>query len=112
MLSDGVPILHGTEGGPPICSKILPMTPRKFKGVEGASAGSSVRRDRSRSYRVTSKILALLGFGAGDVPTSLLAGIATIYTEEARSLVMACSQAKIDLKDPVAHHDASLGLLF
>jgi len=49
--------------------KILSMTPRKLKGVEGASAGSSVGRDRSRSYRVTSKILALLDFGAGDAPT-------------------------------------------
>lgn len=57
------------------------------------------------------KVLALLGFGAGNAPTSLLERIAAAYPEGSRPQVIACSQAEGDVKDPSAYHDVGMALL-
>lgn len=96
---------------PDSLKKILSMTPE-----EARRCGRGIRWIFCSPGSVPllsgdEKILALLGFGSGNASMPLLAGIAAAYTEEARPLVIACSQAENDMKDPAAYHNVGLALL-
>ena len=102
---------HPRGRTPDPLKKILAMTPdearRSGKGIRWLfiSPGSATPPAGDE------KILALLGFGAGNAPTSLLESVAAAYPEGARPLVIACSQAEGDVKDPGAYHDVGMAYL-
>ncbi len=54
------------------------------------------------------KILGIVGFGAGNAPTGLLDRVAAAYGPGERPLVIACSQAEGDIKNPSAYHDVGM----
>ena len=102
---------HPRGRTPEPLKKILAMTPdearRSGKGIRWlfVSPGSAPPPAGDE------KILALLGFGAGNAPTVLLEEVAAAYPEGAKPLVIACSQAEGDVKDPGAYHDVGMAYL-
>lgn len=57
------------------------------------------------------KILVLYGFGAGNVPSVVLRMITESFTSGARPLIIACSQAEGDVKDPSAYSGVGVASL-
>jgi len=94
----------------------MPYSLKKILGTspeEARKAGKSVRwllcapgTDPVPSGN--EKIIGLLGFGAGNAPTSILEKIASFYPDKEKPQIIACSQAEGDVKDPAAYHDVGI----
>ena len=91
--------------------KILAMTLDEARRSGGGIRWLFVSPGSAPPRAGDEKILALLGFGAGNAPTSLLEAVAAAYPEDGRPLVIACSQAEGDMKDPGAYHDVGMAYL-
>ncbi len=96
------------RGEPPFPQKILETTPE-----EAREAGRGIRwlfcsPGTEPLLSGDEKILGIVGFGAGNAPTGLLDRVAAAYGPGERPLVIACSQAEGDIKNPSAYHDVGM----
>ncbi|MFP4482079.1 MAG: asparaginase domain-containing protein [Thermovirgaceae bacterium] len=57
------------------------------------------------------RILLLFGFGAGNVPASVLENIRMLYKANVKPVIIACSQAEGDVKDPSSYSGVGAALL-
>lgn len=57
------------------------------------------------------RIILLYGFGAGNVPSAVLRNLRERYDSQNKPVVIACSQAEGDMKDPSAYSGVGAALL-
>lgn len=99
-------------------------TPHSLKSIldttpqEARDAGRSIRwvfcvPGTDPLFSGDEKIIGLVGFGAGNAPTALLEKITGTYAVSAskKPLIIACSQAEGDVKNPAAYHDVGIANL-